>query len=451
MCKAQTSVPVIVFKTAGNLQTIIKPAPMKLKKLLTSVVFLLFCFAASAQEDTSLANVYFVKSKFYLLPEGKDTLKAFIDRHKNDRHLWVVARCDKWGGHTYNDWLSIQRANTVTNFLIANGFPKENIDTIRGYGKRRQLAINATPKIVDDKNRVATITASFAVVQQLIETKDRVPDQFAVKQRPAHIDTTYLKDTIYLMMPYAPELLVTNKFPHKGDILKTTTNFFIQNDSPFLSKKLYVASETMEEPKPVEVAVAPVAPPTPAPVQAPPTPTPAPVVKTTTAPPATAEIAENTEDSDLGRQVKEHLQGGKIGESLIIRGINFDFGYHRIVKKSKVQLEAVLYAMTQLPTLKLEIQGHICCWPLGQEGFDRDTKEYNLSFNRAKEVFDYLVKAGIAADRLTYNGYGMKRPMVFPEKSKDDEYKNRRVEFKIVSKLEKVCNFIIENRLKSKV
>ena len=385
---------------------------MKLKKLLLPVVLLLACVASYAQEDTSFANVYFAKSKFFLTQEGKDTLKAFIQRHANDRHLWVVGRCDKWGGHVFNDWLSEQRANTVVNFLVANGFSKNNIDTIKGYGKRRQLAIVGTPKEVDDKNRVATITGSYAVVRSIIEAP----------AKPKYVDTTYLTITIQVPPPYAPELLVINKFPHKGDLLKTEFDRFVRNDSPFVQKKLYVAAETMEEPKAVVAA---------------PPPPPPPVVKDTT--PVVKrtgpdEIAENTDESELGRQVKEHLLNSKVGESLVIRGINFDFCYHRIIKKDKPQHEAVVYAMGQIPTLKLEIQGHICCWPIGQEGFDKDTKEYNLSFNRAKAVYDYLIAAGIAANRLTYNGYGMKHPLIYPEKTKDDEYKNRRVEFKIVSK-----------------
>lgn len=396
---------------------------MKLKKLLLPVVLLLASFASYAQEDSSFANVYFVKSKFYLTPEAKDTLKAFIDKHRNDKHLWVVGRCDKWGGHAYNDWLSVQRANTVTAFLVANGFPKENIDTIKGYGKRRQLAVAGSPKVVDDKNRVATITGSYAVVQSLIETKAETPAQFAMVKKPIHIDTTYLTDTVLLFPPYAPELLVTNKYPRKGDVLKTEFGSYVKNDSPFVFKKLYVASESMEEPKPAPVVAAPT-----------PAPAPAPVAVAPAKPAAPAEIAENTDENDLGRQVKEHLSNSKIGESLVIRGINFDFGYHKILKKDKPQLEAVLYALNQIPTLKLEIQGHVCCWPMGQEGFDRETKEYNLSYNRAKAVYDYLVAAGIAANRLTYNGYGMKHPLVYPEKNKDDEYKNRRVEFKITGR-----------------
>ena len=40
------------------------------------------------------------------------------------------------------------------------------------------------------------------------------------------------------------------------------------------------------------------------------------------------------------------------------------------------------------------------------------TEEYNidLSLRRAKAVVDYLIEAGIAADRLQYHGFGKSRP-----------------------------------------
>lgn len=389
---------------------------MKLKKLLLSAVLLSSFICTYAQEDTSLVNVYFYKSKFFLTAKAKENLKKFMDDHKNDHHLYVVGRCDKWGGHEYNDWLSIQRAQTVAKFMQANGFPVANIDTVKGYGKRKQLAFNMPPKEVDSLNRVVTITGSFAVVKQIIETKREAPPVAAIevkKPAPVHIDTVYRNDSILVPPPYSAEILAVHKFPHKGDIIKIERSVEVRNDTPFVFKKLYVASETMEEPKPEIVVTKPA----PDKVAAPP-----------------AEISEDIKASDLSQEVTDQLKKSSVGESLVIRGINFDFGYHTILKKDMPALQAVLSALKEIPTLKLEIQGHVCCWPIGQEGFDKDTKEYNLSYNRAKAVYDYLVSNGIAADRLTYNGYGMKKPLVWPEKNKKDEYRNRRVEFKIVSK-----------------
>jgi outer membrane protein OmpA-like peptidoglycan-associated protein len=231
-----------------------------------------------------------------------------------------------------------------------------------------------------------------------------------IKHMP--IDSVYLTDTIFLHLPYAAELLVNNKFPHKGDILKTERNINVRNDTPFVTKKLFVAAETLQEPKPV-VVQKPVAPPP---------------------PPTTTDIAEDVQLTDLGQQVADQLQKGGPGQAIVVRGINFDNGYHTIRKSVMPTLDAVIEALKKYPNVKLEIQGHVCCWPLGEEGFDNETKEYSLSDNRARAVYDYFVSHGILKSRLTFKGYGMKFPLVYPEKGKKDEYQNRRVVFKIISK-----------------
>ncbi len=57
------------------------------------------------------------------------------------------------------------------------------------------------------------------------------------------------------------------------------------------------------------------------------------------------------------------------------------------------------------PNLKLTIEGHCD---------ERGTAEYNLALGerRAKAGKDYLVAAGIPADRITTISYGKERPFV---------------------------------------
>ena len=56
--------------------------------------------------------------------------------------------------------------------------------------------------------------------------------------------------------------------------------------------------------------------------------------------------------------------------------------------------------------VKIEISGHTD---------SKGSAEYNqkLSENRAKTVVDYLVKASIATDRLTFKGYGKEQDIIF--------------------------------------
>ena len=62
----------------------------------------------------------------------------------------------------------------------------------------------------------------------------------------------------------------------------------------------------------------------------------------------------------------------------------------------------------------------------------RGTEEYNqaLSLRRANAVRDYLVAGGVAANRITVEGYGESKP-VASNNTDDGRAQNRRVELRI--------------------
>lgn len=118
-------------------------------------------------------------------------------------------------------------------------------------------------------------------------------------------------------------------------------------------------------------------------------------------------------------------------ENIVLEGLQFIPGRHYPLPSSGPTLEKLLRTMKQNRSLEIEIQGFICCDYTVLDGFDNDTQEPKLSYNRAKFVYDYLVTGGIDARRIAYKGYGSTRPKVFPETSPEDEQANRRVEIKI--------------------
>ncbi len=126
------------------------------------------------------------------------------------------------------------------------------------------------------------------------------------------------------------------------------------------------------------------------------------------------------------------LEDLKHGESITLEGLSFIPGRHVILPKSLPKLEELLSKLQENPGLKIEIQGHVCCTENGEDGFDHDTKDYKLSVNRAKAIYQYLVKNGIDKDRLRYRGFGGSRPKV-PETSEENEQVNRRVEIMVLS------------------
>jgi outer membrane protein OmpA-like peptidoglycan-associated protein len=123
------------------------------------------------------------------------------------------------------------------------------------------------------------------------------------------------------------------------------------------------------------------------------------------------------------------------GQSIVLGGLNFYPGSHKTLPDAKPVMKQLAQLMKENPTLLIEVQGHVCCSKKPDEdGIDDLTGQSNLSWARAKEIYDYLVAQGIDPQRVTYKGYAMKKPLVFPEVTIQDQIKNRRVEVMVVAK-----------------
>ena len=124
----------------------------------------------------------------------------------------------------------------------------------------------------------------------------------------------------------------------------------------------------------------------------------------------------------------------QVNDLLELKNINFYPNRHVILKESKKNLEVLLNTMQEYKTLRIEIRGHVCCLPDYQgDAFDEDSYKEDLSLERAKAIFNYLIEEGINGDRMTYIGLGGKFPKV-KEFTEADKAANRRVEIKILSK-----------------
>jgi outer membrane protein OmpA-like peptidoglycan-associated protein len=120
------------------------------------------------------------------------------------------------------------------------------------------------------------------------------------------------------------------------------------------------------------------------------------------------------------------------GERMTIEGLLFEPGRHVAFESAMPVLVKLVETLKKETNLRIEIQGHVCCFDGNDDGFDYDNLDHQLSVNRAKAVYDYLIKNGIEASRLTYKGYGYSDPKVFPEITPQDEQMNRRVEVKVL-------------------
>lgn len=96
--------------------------------------------------------------------------------------------------------------------------------------------------------------------------------------------------------------------------------------------------------------------------------------------------------------------------------INFVGGQDVFLEESYPRLEQLLSALLKDSTLQVELLGHVCC-----------ADDYDLSVRRAFAVFSYLNKNGIAAVRMSAEGYSNSRRLV-PDTSEKNMSLNRRVE-----------------------
>lgn len=144
-------------------------------------------------------------------------------------------------------------------------------------------------------------------------------------------------------------------------------------------------------------------------------------------------VAEIIERKDTTKKAVE-IDGEtiEVGKSIVIKDLNFIGGRHTLVKTSEFALKKLLSVMQENPTLEIEIQGHICCSPPNEDGWDIDAEDNNLSVNRAKAIYDYLKLNGVDSTRMTYVGKKALFPLVKPEITEADRNKNRRVEVKIL-------------------
>ncbi|MDN3547929.1 OmpA family protein [Mucilaginibacter aquaedulcis] len=115
-----------------------------------------------------------------------------------------------------------------------------------------------------------------------------------------------------------------------------------------------------------------------------------------------------------------------VGGKVILKNIFFDTNKSDLESESKAELQKLIEFLTVNPAVHIEISGHT-------DNVGTVQINQTLSENRAKSVYQYLVNKGIANSRLVYKGYGETQPIA-PNDSDDNRAKNRRTEFKIISK-----------------
>jgi len=136
------------------------------------------------------------------------------------------------------------------------------------------------------------------------------------------------------------------------------------------------------------------------------------------------DVPASTSYQEIIKDIK--LKPINVGATIILSNIFFDYNKATLRDISKAELDNLVRLLTvDYPKMVIEIGGHTD---------NRGSLEYNttLSSNRAKSVVDYLIKHGVAKERLSYKGYAYQNP-IDTNDTEEGRQKNRRVEFKVIS------------------
>ena len=131
-------------------------------------------------------------------------------------------------------------------------------------------------------------------------------------------------------------------------------------------------------------------------------------------------------ESDTIIQKDLYLDRIKVGTTVRLDNIFFDFDKTDLRPESITELNKVVEFLKTNPTVKVEIAGHT-------DSKGSDQYNINLSDGRASSVRSYLLEHWIDEARVSSKGYGEEVPV---ESNETDEgrQKNRRVEFTILER-----------------
>ncbi|UHG92182.1 OmpA family protein [Spirosoma oryzicola] len=111
------------------------------------------------------------------------------------------------------------------------------------------------------------------------------------------------------------------------------------------------------------------------------------------------------------------------GETVVLHNVQFEQSSYVLLPESSVELNKLVLALKQNPQWQLEIGGHTD--NVGDARLNRA-----LSENRAKVVANYLIRSGIAEERIDAKGYGSAQPIA-DNTNEMERLKNRRVTIRI--------------------
>ncbi len=146
------------------------------------------------------------------------------------------------------------------------------------------------------------------------------------------------------------------------------------------------------------------------------------------------EIEKSVKTKKKSKQYKSNTKRGRrksfernVDEKEIISTLVLNIGFEgnktHISGGSYSELDKFARYLRQNPSVHVMIRGHVCC-----------KNKYRISKKRAKNVYKAMILRGIDPKRMSFEGYGNRIPLVYPETSEAERSLNRRVDAVVIKK-----------------
>jgi outer membrane protein OmpA-like peptidoglycan-associated protein len=333
---------------------------MTVKKHIALLLFMV-SFTMNGQL-TETHSVYFdLDQDQFSFTEGKQ-LNAFFDDllYKPLLDVKILGYCDDRGSYDYNLDLSNRRVETVSKWLQEHAITIEHISkTIEGRGEVA-LEDGAEELTLEDER------AQNRRVDVIFSLKETITQRLEIKK----LDINDLTEA-------EAEEIKTYEKKAVDAVLKDATSTTLIPASKNLKT---VPEETIDEV----------------------------LVEYLDIPTKLDTLIDNSTEpfkSLLNKNLKK-------GQVIRLENILFYRGRSVVLEESQPLLDRVAEILIAREDIHFEIHGHVCCInPVYDDAYNRDTKKSNLSYARAKSIFETLRDRGVSYRRMKYKGFGRTKPL----------------------------------------
>lgn len=117
----------------------------------------------------------------------------------------------------------------------------------------------------------------------------------------------------------------------------------------------------------------------------------------------------NSQEEPFKSLLRKNIEADEV---IILTDIHFLKGRSTLNPESIPLLKRVIEILVARPNIHFEIRGHVCCInPVFDDALDRNTMRSDLSYARAKLIYNILAEFKVNTNRMKFAGYGRKKPL----------------------------------------